>query len=374
MLIQTKPFLIGLLFLFSLASYGQPPIRPIPPGCSSLNSNSFCDNTTYFIADLNTIVIPIVVSGLGTSIFDIDVFTAIAHTFPGDLDIVLTSPSGKTVTLTSDNAGTSDNVFNGTTWNDNGAIGVADATYAVSVVNPSLKPEEGLGNFFGDNPNGTWMLTITDDLTGDAGQITSICLDIASTASPLNQTTTAFPNNTSTPIADNGVTFSNILVTGLGNFITDVDLSTFITHSFAADLEITIISPLGTIVTLTTDNGAGNDNVFNGTIWDDFADDPVTDHVFTNLILASPLSPETGLAAFIGENPNGNWNLRINDDAAIDTGTLSSWNLSISTGECAAIPTLSQWGFIILMLCSAIIGLVVFLQVQLKSRVNKAIN
>jgi len=164
MLIQTKPFLIGLLFLFSLVSYGQPPIRPIPPGCSSLISNSFCDNTTYIIADVNTIVIPIVVSGLDTSIFDIDVYTAIAHTFPGDLDIVLISPSGRTVTLTTDNAATNDNVFNGTTWNDNGAIGVTDATYAVSVVNPSLKPEEGLGNFFGDNPNGTWMLSITDDL------------------------------------------------------------------------------------------------------------------------------------------------------------------------------------------------------------------
>lgn len=374
MLIQKKLYLIGLFFLISLASYGQPANRPIPPGCSSLMSNTFCDNTTYAIADNNTIFIPILVSGLGASILDIDISTSITHTFSSDLDLVLISPSGRTVTLTTDNGAEKDDNFNGTIWNDNGAIGVTDVVFVNLVVLPSLKPEEPLGNFFGDNPNGTWMLSITDEAALDVGQITSFCLDIASTTSPLNQTITAFPNNTATPIADNGVTFSNILVTGLGNYITDVDLTTFITHSFAADLDVTIISPLGTIVTLTTDNGFGNDNPFYGTIWDDFANDPVSDHDYTNLVLASPLSPETGLAAFIGENPNGNWNLRISDDAAADTGTLFSWNLSISTGECAPIPTLSQWGFIILMLCSAIIGLVVFLQVQLKSRVNKAIN
>jgi len=199
-------------------------------------------------------------------------------------------------------------------------------------------------------------------------------LDIASTTSPLNQTTTVFPNNTSTPITDNSLTLSNILVAGVGNYISDINLTTFIPHSFPGDLDITLTSPSGTVITITTDNSGSNDDVFNGTIWDDFANDPVSDHLYSLSVLASPLSSETGLAAFIGENPNGTWTLSLTDDAGQDTGTLSSWNLSISTGECVAIPTLSQWGFIILMLCSAIIGLVVFFQVQLKSRVNKAIN
>ena len=56
-----------------------------------------------------------------------------------------------------------------------------------------------------------------------------------------------------------------------GTFTCGVTLMTHITHTFAADLDMTLMSPAGTVVTLTTDNGAGNDNVFNGTLWYDKA-------------------------------------------------------------------------------------------------------
>ena len=71
----------------------------------------------------------ITVVGFQTQIIDLNVFTNLAHTFPGDLDITLTSPAGTIVTLTSDNGGTSDNSFGngtiGTTWNDAGAARAA---------------------------------------------------------------------------------------------------------------------------------------------------------------------------------------------------------------------------------------------------------
>ena len=80
---------------------------------------------------------------------------------------------------------------------------------------------------------------------------------------------TNFNNATSTPIPSGpSTTTSTIDVSGVDSYLWDLDVSTFITHTFPADLDMTITSPTGTVVTLTSDNGGGNDDVFNGTVWD----------------------------------------------------------------------------------------------------------
>ena len=154
----------------------------------------------------------------------------------------------------------------------------------------------------------------------------------------------------STPVAiptGPAVVTSTVVVSGAGSYLFDLDLTTFIQHTFAADLDITITSPAGTVVTLTTDNGAGNDNVFNGTLWDDDANPAgqvpyttnnglVTDHAYVNLTTATPLVPEEALGAFIGEDPNGTWTITISDDLAGDGGSLDSWSLDIDTFSCAS--------------------------------------
>ena len=149
-------------------------------------------------------------------------------------------------------------------------------------------------------------------------------------------TVTTFTNSTPVAIPTGpAVVTSTINVTGVTGFLSDLNVTTFITHTFAADLDITIQSPAGTVVTLTTDNGAGNDDVFNGTVWDDDANPAgqvpyttnngmVTDHAYVNLTLASPLTPEEPLGAFIGENPNGTWTITISDDLAGDGGNLNT--------------------------------------------------
>ena len=70
------------------------------------------------------------------------------------------------------------------------------------------------------------------------------------------------------------VVTSTIEVVGLRGAIFDVDVRTFIRHTFNSDLDITLTSPEGTVVTLTTDNGGASNDVFNGTLWDDQADTP----------------------------------------------------------------------------------------------------
>ena len=152
--------------------------------------------------------------------------------------------------------------------------------------------------------------------------------------------TATFTNSTPVAIPTGpAVVSSNIVVSGAGAYLRDADVQTFITHTFAADLDVTVQSPAGTVVTLTTDNGASNDNVFNGTVWDDDANPAgqvpyltdnglATDHVYVNLTLASPLVPEEAMGAFIGENPNGTWTLTVSDDLAGDGGSVDSWALT----------------------------------------------
>jgi hypothetical protein len=41
---------------------------------------------------------------------------------------------------------------------------VTDRAYASGVVAPSVTPEEALGAFIGENPNGTWTLLVSDDV------------------------------------------------------------------------------------------------------------------------------------------------------------------------------------------------------------------
>jgi uncharacterized repeat protein (TIGR01451 family) len=301
----------------------------------------------------------LVVSGAGPYLFDLDLTTFIRHTFAADLDITLTSPAGTVVTLTTDNGAGNDNVFLGTVWDDDANPGgqvpyttnnglVTDRAYVNMTLASPLVPEEAMGAFIGEDPNGTWTITISVDLAGDICNLNSWSLAVTTLPGP--PVTATVPTATqSTPVAipaGPAVVTSTLAVVGAGTSIFDADLTTAITHTFAADLDMTLTSPAGTVVTLTTDNGAGNDNVFNGTVWDDDANPGgqvpytannglVTDHIYADLALASPLVPEEAMAAFIGENPNGTWTITISDDRAGDGGSLESWSLDIDTFTCA---------------------------------------
>jgi len=289
--------------------------------------------------------------------------TNIVHTSNNNLDITLTSPAGTVVTITSDNGGTNDNVFNGTLWDDkanpagqvpytsnNGLVTDAVTTNLVTLTPAVI--EEALGAFYGENPNGVWTLRISDDTTADGGSLNGWGLELGTLAAPPVFTTATVTNATPVVLADSpAVTTSTINVVGAGSQIGRIRVRTFILHTFPGDLDITLKSPAGTVVTLTTDNGSSSDNVFNGTLWDDKADpgnqvpftadtfaasNLVTDAVYTNLVPKQTLVPEEALAAFQGENPNGNWVLSSSDDATGDTGTLSQWSLEITTTVCTS--------------------------------------
>ncbi|MGI8671641.1 MAG: proprotein convertase P-domain-containing protein, partial [Luteitalea sp.] len=295
------------------------------------------------ITDNSSIASTQTVRGGGRTIVGLRVRTFITHTYAADLDVTLTSPSGTVVTMTTDNGGSSDNVFNGTVWDDRTGAPATDFVYANLVVATPLAPEEAFAAFIGEPPNGVWTLTVADDAAGDVGTLASWELDVLTGscarvppappgfAAPI---TTTFANTTPAPIpvvGTSGTTTSTLVVSGAGPSLWDLDVLTSIRHTFNADLDVTLTSPAGTVVTLTTDNGGGADNVFNGTRWDDQADLPVSDATFVNLQARPALVPEGALGAFVGENPNGTWTLTIVDDAAPDVGTLDAWSVRVRT-------------------------------------------
>ncbi|MEO7756361.1 MAG: proprotein convertase P-domain-containing protein [Dokdonella sp.] len=307
------------------------PSPPDPPPGFAVTIALFTQPTPAPIPDVNSITSTIVVSGMGGYLWNVDLQTFVTHTFSADLDITLTSPAGTTVTITTDNGTTNDNVFNGTVWTDLVDDNVVDHAYANLMLASPLVPEGAMGAFRGENPNGVWKLKVTDDLAGDTGTLQSWGLHVSSFAhGPLMAGKVAM-NAVASPIPDLTTVTSNLIVSGVGTSLFDIDLTTFITHTFSADLDITLTSPAGTTVKITTDNGAGNDNVFYGTVWDDSAATPVTDYVFVNPVPAPRLVPEGAMSHFVGEDPNGTWVLSITDDLTGDTGTLFGWFLDVVT-------------------------------------------
>ncbi|MEL6972973.1 MAG: proprotein convertase P-domain-containing protein [Bacteroidota bacterium] len=84
-----------------------------------------------------------------------------------------------------------------------------------------------------------------------------------------------------------------------------------ITHTWAADIEATLISPIGTRLELVFDEGGAGDN-FTGTIFQDGGASIVGESApFTGTF-----EPEGGTfaATFAGENLFGDWTLEVLDD------------------------------------------------------------
>lgn len=281
----------------------------------------------------------ILVAGAGTIVWDVDLTTFIRHTFGADLDITLTSPAGTVVTITTDNGNAFDNVFNGTLWDDSAQTPATDRVYANFVVATPLVPEEAMGAFIGEDPNGLWTLAVADDAISNTGTLDQWSLDITTLDFAPATVVASFSYTSPLAIPDNNPSGLATLVgvSGLPTSITNVDLTTYITHTFPADLTFFLTSPQGTVVTISTNNGGNRDNVFNGTLWDDAGGSPATDYNYAPNVVATPLVPEAALSAFIGEDPNGFWTLTVSDILIGETGALQGWQLDIAT--CAILAT-----------------------------------
>lgn len=151
------------------------------------------------------------------------------------------------------------------------------------------------------------------------------------------QASAAYTNSTSLPLPDTDTVVSTLNVPASTRSVADVNVLINLNHTWDADMEIFLISPAGTRVELTTDNGGGGDDYIN-TLFDDEAATSIT---LGTAPFTGSFRPEGLLATIDGELVGGNWQLEVTDDEALDTGTLNSWSLQLTTAKCADAPLLT---------------------------------
>jgi uncharacterized repeat protein (TIGR01451 family) len=112
-----------------------------------------------------------------------------------------------------------------------------------------------------------------------------------------------------------------------------------LTHTWDDDLVLLLISPAGTVVTLSNRHGSDNDNYLN-TVFDDEAATaigagyPAAWPPFTG-----GFKPDSPLSAVRGETINGTWKLKVVDVSEEDTGTVTAFGLDVvpATYQCASV-------------------------------------
>jgi subtilisin-like proprotein convertase family protein len=288
--------------------------------------------------------------------------TGFTHSSPDDVDVLLVSPSGRSVVLMSD-AGGSTAVSNLTVSFDDSASGslsdnapILAGTYRPTDFEPGEAfpaPAPGggptgrtLSSLNGTNANGTWRLFVVDDSGANVGSV-------AGGWSILVRTTTGLVmiggSGAATPYP------AEFNVSGLPGSITKaiVTLRNF-SHLVPDDVDILLVGPDGRRVVLMSDAGGSNEIGGVDLTFDDMAPSSLpdsgvigggvfrpTDHEPGDVFPApAPAGPPTGntLGAFYGGVPNGTWKLYIVGDGSTSFGTMApTWEviLQTSTSACA---------------------------------------
>ena len=271
---------------------------------------------------------------LGSDVFLKEVKLIVAHTWTADLDIHLISPNGTVVELSTDNGGSGDNYGNpgDSTCSSVTRFIMSASTPITAGVAPFIgdfQPEGDFSTFNNGGPaQGLWTLRICDDATTDIGSLKFVELVF----SPLLSNPSTCGMNLTIPDNFCGETnrFPISVTTAPGTQLgTDVylkEVKLIAAHTWTSDLDIHLISPNGTTVELSTDNGGGGDHYGN-------PNDPTCSSV-TRFTMSAPASITTGTAPFIGDfrpegnlhsftgSANGLWTLQMCDDELSDQGTL----------------------------------------------------
>lgn len=137
-------------------------------------------------------------------------------------------------------------------------------------------------------------------------------------------------NSTDTPrtITDPNIK-SPIVISGLSGVIVDINITVNISHLAVGELNLALLPPTGTPVILTQFLGGTGDN-FTNTVFDDEAATYVTS---ASAPFTGSFKPYFSLSQLDGVTPNGTWQLRIDDIASGNMGTLLSWSIQVSYGN-----------------------------------------
>jgi subtilisin family serine protease/subtilisin-like proprotein convertase family protein len=132
-------------------------------------ADSRTQNTPLPLPDIRTPQYSsLTITDLPGTIADLNVTLNVTHTFNGDLDIFLISPTGTRVELMTDCGGSGDGFF--ITLDDEALTSVV-AMPTTGTPTGTFRPEGLLSAVDGQNMNGTWQIEVTDDAAGDSGTL-----------------------------------------------------------------------------------------------------------------------------------------------------------------------------------------------------------
>jgi len=108
--------------------------------------------------------------------------------------------------------------------------------------------------------------------------------------------------------------------------IQDADVTVAITHTYDGDLNLSLISPSGTTIPLSSRRG-GSGHDFTNTI---FNDEAATAIASGTAPFTGSYRPESPLSAVGGALSSGVWQFKVVDLASVDVGTIDSWSLGLT--------------------------------------------
>lgn len=162
-----------------------------------------------------------------------------------------------------------------------------------------------------------------------AAAVFSIALSTGAQAAVITST------NVPVAICDTCTVTSTLNVADHGS-IQDIDALLDITHSYDADLVLSL-SHAGTTVLLSNRQGGSGGANYTGTVFDDAADIAINAG-YAYAPYTGSFRPEQALAAFNGLDMFGDWILTMTDSEAGDDGTLNSFAIRATGAATADVP------------------------------------
>ncbi len=159
--------------------------------------------------------------GTSYTVSDVNIGVLVSHTYRGDLQMFLTSPSGTRIQLTPGSNSNGASNFNNL-FDDQAASSITSYTTAATITTvppyaSTYRPSTALSGFNGQNSLGTWTLEICDQYAADTGTFHQADLYLTQAPTAYADLSLAMTASTSAPTAGGTVSYTMTVTNAAGS-------------------------------------------------------------------------------------------------------------------------------------------------------------